>query len=172
MTKAKWILGSLVLVAGLLAASAVSAAENMEGLSVGPIEYHGLTDSPVSGSVEMFVVSNHPTATRGSFTEVFLVVKNHSNDATVSVNIELELKFADGQPVRPFHLGRDRIHTLGPDEGVGFFLYFAVPEDAELGTASFAASARIGRVTGGDDGHAQNTNPMIASDSIEFEVVP
>jgi hypothetical protein len=168
----KWVLRSLTLGVALLAVSAVSAARDAEGLRVGPVEYYSLMDSPVSGPVEVAVVSNHPTASRGSFTEVFFVVQNHSNTATVSVDIELELTFADGRPVRPFHLGRDRIHTLGPDEGVGYFIFFAVPEDAALGQATFAANARIGRVTGGSDGHRENPNPMIASAFIQFVVVP
>ena len=54
---------------------------------------------------------------------------------------------------------------------MGFTIFSVVPEDAPLGTATFRASARAGRVTGGDDGHHENPNPMIASDVIEFEVV-
>ena len=145
----KWVLRGLTLVVALLAVSTVSAASDAEGLQVGPVEYYPLMDSPVSGPVEVAVVSNHPTASRGTFTEVFFVVQNHSNDATVSVEIELELSFADGRPVRPFHLGRDRVHTLGPDEGVGFFIFFAVPEDAALGQATFAANGRGCRLGGG-----------------------
>jgi hypothetical protein len=74
--------------------------------------------------------------------------------------------------VQPFHLGQDRQHTLGPDEGVGFFIFFVVPADAPLGTATFGVNALVGAVIGGDDGHGQNPNPMVASDSVQFEVLP
>jgi len=161
-----------LLVVGLVAgAGAAFAQERAEGLEVGPVEYFAMTDSPYSGPVEMNVQSAHPVAAQGSFTDVFLVVQNHSNVDTVSVNIELELVYADGRPVRPFHLGADRIHTLGPDEGVGFLIFFVVPEDAPVGEATFRAKARVGR-TGQDDGHRDNPNPMIATDAVTFEVVP
>jgi hypothetical protein len=172
MMKNRWIPLFLMLVAGLAGVSSVSAGDLAEGLEVGPVQYYTLTDSPVSGPVEMFVSSNHPTASLGTFSEVFLLVQNHSNDATVSINIDLELVFADGQPVHPFNLGRDRLQTLGPDEGVGFFVYFSVPQDTELGKGTFGASARVTRVSGGNDGHRENPNPMVASDSVSFEVIP
>ena len=89
-----------------------------------------------------------------------------------SQNIGLELLWSDGSQVRPFDLGEARAHTLGPNEGVGFRVFFAVPEDAPLGTAVFRASARVGRVSGDDDGHRANPNPMVATDFIEFEVIP
>lgn len=155
----------------LLPAAAV--AEPAEGLETGPIEYFNMYDSPVSGPVETFVTTSFPTAVRGGFSEVFLVVQNHSNASTVSINIELDLRYADGAAVRPFHLGEARAHTLGPDQGVGFRIFFAVPADAALGTATFRVNARVGRVTGGDgEGHRDNPNPMVASDSVQFEVVP
>jgi len=147
-------------------------AEEPEGLGVGPIQYFPIGDSPFSGPVETLVNTNHPTAARGTLTDVFLVVQNHSNEATVSVNIDLDLQYADGVPVRPFHLSQNREHTLGPDEGVGFFIFFVVPVDAPLGTATFGVNALVGRVTGGDDGHSENPNPMVASDSVQFEVIP
>lgn len=146
------------------------AQDGAEGLQAGTIEYFTMSDSPYSGPVETIVNSAHPAVYQGSFTDVFLVVQNHSNVDTVTVNIELELAYADGRPVRPFHLGADRIHTLGPDEGVGFLVFFEVPADAAVGTATFRAKARVGRT--GADGHADNPNPMIAEDGVEFEVVP
>ena len=161
----------LLLLVALLPAAA--AAEPPEGLETGPIEYFDMLDSPVSGPVETFVNSSFPTASRGGFTEVFLVVQNHSNESTVSINIELDLRYADGVAVRPFHLGQDRAHILGPDQGVGFRVFFAVPADAPLGQATFRVNARVGRVSGGEgEGHKDNTNPMVASDSVQFEVVP
>lgn len=147
-------------------------AQSPEGLEVGDVEYFNLTDSPVSGPVEMIVNSNHPVAGQNTFTDVFLVVRNHSNTGTVSVNIDLDLIYADGVEVQPFHLGADRVHILGPNQGVAFFIFFAVPADAPLGTATFRAEARVGRVTGDDDGHRRNDNPMVATDSVRFEVVP
>ncbi len=148
------------------------AQDSPEGLEVGPIQRFTLTDSPFSGPVETLVFSEHPTAGRGTLTDVFLVVQNHSNDATVTVNIDLDLLYADGNEVQPFHLGQDREHTLGPDEGVGFIIFWQVPADAPLGTATFRVEARVGRVTGSDEGHSENPNPMVASDAVEFEVVP
>ncbi len=159
----------LALLAGLAPAA---ASEPPEGLEKGPSEYFNLTDSPFSGPVEVIVNTNHPTAARGSFTDVFIVVRNHSNEADVSVNIDLDLRYADGRRVRPFHLGADRIQLLGPDQGVAFFIFFVVPPDAPLGTATFRVDGRVGRVTGTDDDHSQNENPMVASDSVEFEVTP
>lgn len=147
-------------------------ADPPEGLEVGQVQYFPIGDSPFSGPVETLVNTNHPTAARGTLTDVFLVVQNHSNEATVSVNIDLDLRYADGVEVQPFHLGQDRQHTLGPDEGVGFFIFFVVPADAPLGTATFGVNALVGAVIGGDDGHGQNPNPMVASDSVQFEVLP
>lgn len=155
----------------LLSSLSVSA-EAPEGLETGPMEYFDLTDSPFSGPVEIIVDSNHPTASRGSFTDVFLLVRNHDNDGTVSVVIDLDLRYADGASVRPFHLGQDRVHTLGPDSGVGFFIFFAIAPDAPLGAATFEATARVARITGTDNNHANNDNPMRAVDSVTFEVVP
>jgi len=158
--------------AAILACLAPAWATPPEGLETGPIQYFPIGDSPFSGPVETLVNTNHPTAARGTLTDVFLVVQNHSNEATVSVNIDLELRYADGVEVQPFHLGQDRQHTLGPDEGVGFFVFFVVPVDAPLGTATFRVNALVGRVSGGDDGHRENPNPMVASDSVQFEVLP
>ena len=162
---------SVLTFARLLPAAAF--ADPAEGLETGPIEYFNVENSPFSGPVEMVVNTNFPTAVRGGFTEVFLAVQNHSNESTVSVNIELDLRYADGKPVRPFHLGQARAHILGPDQGVGFRIFFAVPADAPLGTATFRANARIGRVSGGaGEGHKDNPNPMVASDAVQFDVVP
>jgi len=148
------------------------AADSPEGLEVGQIQYFPIGDSPFSGPVEALVNTNHRTAARGTLTDVFLVVQNHANEATVSVNIDLELRYADGLEVQPFHLGQLRQHMLGPDEGVGFFVFFVVPADAPLGPATFGVNALVGRATGRDDGHSENPNPMVASDSVRFEVVP
>jgi hypothetical protein len=158
----------LVLVGGV-----ASGADSLDqrGVEVGPLQYYMMADSPVSGPVETFVISNHPVVYPDSLSEVQLAVENNSNDATVTINIDLDLVYADGKPVEPFHLGMNRSHTLGPNEGVAFRVYFAVPTDAPLGHATFRASARIGRVTGDPNGHPANPNPMIATDSIEFEVV-
>lgn len=155
----------------IVPAVAVAAGPVNEGLETDTAQYFALTDSPISGPVEMFVQSNHPYVQQGTFTDVALLVKNHSNEATVSIVIDLDLVYADGRSVQPFHLGQERVHTLGTDEGVGFMVFFVVPPDAPLGAGTFRASARVARVTGDDDGHADNPNPMIASDSFEFEVV-
>jgi len=165
--------GFIWMAAAILACLTPVAAKDLpEGLEVGPIQYFPIGDSPFSGPVEVIANTNHPTAARGTLADVFLAVQNHSNDATVSVNIDLDLRYADGVDVVPFHLGEVRQHTLGPDEGVGFFIFFQVPVDAPLGTATFGVNAVVGRVTGGDDRHSDNPNPMVASDSVEFEVLP
>jgi hypothetical protein len=149
-----------------------AVAQQSEGLEVGPVDYFNITDSPFSGPVETLVFSSHPTVKRGTGTDVFVVVQNHSNEATVTVNIGLELEWADGSQKHPFHLGQDRQHTLGPNEGVGFIIFYAVPDDAPLGASVFRTNAQVGRVTGVADGHRENPNPMIASDFANFEVVP
>jgi len=163
-----------ILVMALVTLAPLAAVANpAEGLEVGPIQYFNLDNSPFSGPVETIVNSNFPTAARGGFSEVFLAVQNHSNESTVSVNIELDLRYADGVTVRPFHLGQDRAHILGPDQGVGFRVFFVVPADAPLGTATFRVNARVGLISGGQDqGHADNPNPMVAPDSVQFDVVP
>ena len=149
----------------------LAAAQGSDALEIGPIDYFTMSDSPFSGPVETQVFSSHPIAGRGTGTDVFMVVQNHSNDATVSVNLGLELEWSDGSFKRPFHLGQDRIHILGPNEGVGFVIFYAIPGDAPLGTTVFRAKALVGRVTGDDDDHRVNQNPMVAVDFAEFEVV-
>jgi hypothetical protein len=88
------------------------------------------------------------------------------------VVIDLDLRYADGNRVLPFHLGSEREQTLLPDEGVGFFIFWQIPAEAPLGTASFTVNARVTRLSGGSDGHNDNENPMVATDSVSFEVLP
>lgn len=167
ITRTVWIPAVLILFA-----PAVIASEGPAGLAVRDFQRFDLTSSPFSGPVETIVMTDHPIAARGSLTDVFVAVQNHSNDTTVSVVIDLELRYADGAQVLPFHLGVERTQTLGPDEGVGFFIFWQVPADAPLGAAMLAVHARVGRLSGGGDSHADNENPMIASDAVTFEVVP
>ena len=145
------------------------AGRSPEGLQVGTVQYFPIGDSPYSGPVEAIVNTNHLTAARGTLTDVFLVVQNHSNTATVTVNLDLDLRYADGVRVQPFDLGQLRTYTLGPDQGVGFYVFFVVPNTAPLGTARFRMNALVGRLSGGE---TRSENPMVATDSVEFEVVP
>lgn len=165
-------LAVLSTVAALIAFAPLTAAQSDEGLGVRDLQHFDLTSSPFSGPVEVLVNSMHPTVARGSLTDVFVVVQNHSNDTTASVAIDLDLVYADGAEVQPFHLGAERAQTLGPDQGVGFFLFWQIPQNAPLGTGHLRVSAIVGRLSGGDDSHADNQNPMIASDSVNFDVVP
>ena len=90
----------------------------------------------------------------------------------MTANSGLKIECSDGSQKRPFHFGQDRQHVLWPNEGVGFIIFHAVPEDAPLGTSVFRTHALVGRVTGIPDGHRENPNPMIASDFARFEVTP
>ncbi len=167
MTKVAWILALL-----LLFVPAAQAQEAPEGLEISQIQQFVLTDSPFSGPIETQVMTEHPTVSRGSLNDVFFAVLNHSNDTTASVVIELDLRYADGVEVQPFHLGAERAQTLGPDEGMLFIIFWQIPADAPLGTATLTVSARVGRLSGGNEGHNDNPNPMVATDSVSFEVVP
>jgi len=165
-------LAILTTMAVLIAFAPLATAQSDEGLGVRDLQYFDLANSPYSGPVEVLVNSMHPTVARGSFTDVFVVVQNHSNETTASVAIDLELVYADGVRVRPFHLGAERTQTLGPDQGMGFYIFWQIPSDAPLGSGHFAVRAIVGRLSGGDDSHADNTNPMVAEDSVNFDVVP
>jgi hypothetical protein len=155
----------------LLFATAVRADDAPGGLEIHGFQRYML-DDPLSGPIETIVNTDHATISRGALMDVFVAVQNHSNDTTAGVVIDLDLRYADGALVTPFHLGADREQTLGPDEGVGFFIFWQIPADAPLGTASFTACARVTRLTGGSDGHQGNQNPMVACDSVTFEVTP
>lgn len=162
---AAWILSSFLLVTPAL------AYDPPQGLQIGEFQRYTL-DSPFSGPVEAIANTDHETVSRGGLMDVFIAVQNHSNDTTAGVVIDLDLRYADGSRVQPFSLGSERVQTLGPDEGVGFFIFWQIPPDAPLGTATFKINAIVTRLTDGGDGHDDNENPMVASDSVSFEVVP
>lgn len=159
--------------AALLCTSIVPllAVDASEGLKIRGFQRFQL-NSPFSGPVEAIAMTEHTTISRGALMDVFVAVQNHSNDTTAGVVIDLVLRYADGVRVLPFHLGAERAQTLGPDEGVGFFIFWQIPADAPPGIATFTINARVSRLSGGDEGHDDNENPMIATDSVTFEVVP
>ena len=142
------------------------AARAVDGPTIQSIEHFRTSDGPFSRPIEVSANTDHHTVAQGALMEVFLAVENHSSETTVSVNIDIDLKYAEGGRVKPFNLGSDREQILGPNEGVVFFLFFVVPEDAPLGTATFGVDARVVK---GMDG---NENPRVASDFVQFEVVP
>ncbi len=161
---------TLLLSSFLLLVSPALAYEPPAGLGIREFQRFSL-NSPFSGPVETIVMTNHTTVGPGELMDVFVAVQNHSNDTTVGVVIDLDLRYADGVRVEPFHLGSERVQTLGPDEGVGFFIFWFIPPDVPPGTATFEASARVTRWTDGE-GHDDNQNPMVAADSVSFEVLP
>lgn len=167
--RSAWILAALL---AFVPAAQAQAQEQPEGLTIGEIQQFTLNNDPFSGPIETQVMTEHPTVSRGTLNDVFFAVLNHSNDTTAEVIIDLDLRYADGVQVQPFHLGADRAQTLGPDEGRLFIIFWQIPADAPLGTATFTVSARVGRLTGGSEGHENNPNPMVATDSVTFEVVP
>jgi hypothetical protein len=150
---------------------AVIMSEASPAFRVRGFHHYSLPDSPISGPVEVIANTNHTEVSRGALMDVFLAVQNHSNTATTTVVVSLSLNYGDGELVIPFSLGAMRTHTLGPDEGVGFFIFWVIPEDAPLGTGTFTVTARIAQLSGGD-GHQNYDNPMVAADSVTFEVVP
>lgn len=159
-----------ILTLSILLISPALAYEPPHGLSIGDIQRFPL-DDPFSGPIEVIANTDQPTISRGDLMDVFVAVQNHSNDTTAGAVIDLDLRYADGARVQPFDLGSERAQTLGPDEGIGFFIFWQIPADAPLGTATFRITARVTQLTGGD-GHEDFENPMVATDSVSFEVVP
>jgi hypothetical protein len=164
-THAAWVLSFFFLI------SPVLAYDSPQGLQIEEFQRFTL-DDPFSGPVEAIANTDQETVNRGGLMDVFIAVQNHSNDATVGVVIDLDLRYADGIRVQPFNLGSERVQLLGPDEGIGFFIFWQIPPDAPLGTASFTVNAIVTRLTGGSEDHGGNENPMVASDSVTFDVVP
>jgi hypothetical protein len=161
----------LIALLSIASTAAVPVSQAAPGFRVEGFHHYVLPDSPVSGPVEVIANTHHAEVARGDLMDVFLAVQNHSNDTTVTVVISLSLSYGDGELVIPFNLGAMRTHTLGPDEGVGFFLFWLIPEDAPAGVSTFTVTARVAQLSGGD-AHKNYDNPMVATDSVTFEVLP
>lgn len=100
------------------------------------------------------------TATQGGFQEVGCLVENVS-DEPVLVQITGTVTYADGQTQTLFRPGQPIL--LEPDGAFVLFIFFAIPEDAALGTATFECSVRALGVQGG---------VVTERDTATFEVVP
>lgn len=100
------------------------------------------------------------TAAQGGFQEVGCLVENVSGEP-VLVQITGTVTYADGRTQTLFRPGQPIL--LQPDEAFVLFIFFAIPEDAALGTATFECAVRALGVQGG---------VVTERDTATFEVVP
>ena len=108
-------------------------------------------------------VSAHATfasVSQGGFQDADCLVENTSGEPILAI-ISPSVTYADGE-VQRFHLNQPPT-ALGPGEAFVLSIGFAVPEDAEPGTATFARDVRVVGAAGG--GFAQRATAT-------FEVVP
>jgi len=95
----------------------------------------------VAGPLEVFVDVSTQTVSPGSVVSADVALVNSSLDFPLQGALRAELVFADGtrqalrlpQPLR-----------LDPDSAILYQVFLPLPEDASLGTATLAFTARVG----------------------------
>lgn len=112
-----------------------------------------------SAALDTFAHASFETATPGGFQEGECGVFNVGTEP-VLVQMSASVTYADGREQSVFRPGQPIL--LGPDEGFVLSIFFAVAQDAALGTATFTCTFRA---LGGGGAFVET-----ATDT--FEVVP
>lgn len=120
---------------------------------------------PVAGPLEVSVQSFTQTAAPGSAVHVGIAVENHAERVSIVTEVRMRVVYADGsvQTIQP-----DAPGVLGPGDGFVQFVFFPVPTDAPMGTATVRFSAVVTQVIGGQPEGLER--PLVASDQATFLV--
>ena len=121
---------------------------------------------PFAGPLEVSVQSFTQTVTPGGAVHAGIAIENHASRISLAFELRMRVTYADGseQTILPDNPG-----VLGPDEGFVQFVFFPVPTDAPLGTATVRFSAVVTQVSGGQPEGLER--PLVAVDQATFEVV-
>jgi uncharacterized protein YfaS (alpha-2-macroglobulin family) len=106
----------------------------------------------------------------GDVMEAQLIVENTTDTATVTVQIEGVITYADGTTDQVTRVKRRGGFTLEPGQGFELNLLLLVPADAALGDATFTATVKVTKLTGGSK-RLNAWRPFVSIDEAVFEVV-
>ena len=126
--------------------------------------------APGASPIEVRVAIFPDVVSPGGIVEAELVVENTTQAATVTVQIEGIITYADGTEDQVTRVKRKGGFTLGPGQGLSVALLILVPEDTALGEATFSATAKVTRLAGGPK-RLNAQRPLASSAEASFEVV-
>jgi uncharacterized protein YfaS (alpha-2-macroglobulin family) len=106
----------------------------------------------------------------GDVTEAQLIVENTTATATVTVQIEGVITYADGTADQVTRVKRRGGLTLEPGQGFELNLLLLVPADAALGDATITATVKVTKLTGGSK-RLNASRPFVSIEEAVFEVV-
>ena len=120
--------------------------------------------------IEVRVAVGPEVVEAGGIMEAELIVENTTETATVTVQIEGIITYADGTEDQVTRVKRKGGFTIGPGQGFSVALLILVPADTALGEATFTATAKVTKLAGGPK-RLNAQRPFVSSDTASFEVV-